>query len=158
MQLGKTVRVLCDAGVEFVIVGGVAAALHGSAIVTIDLDVCYSRSSLNLRRLAAALEPFRPRPRDFPGDLPFVLDESALRNGMNFTLRTGLGDLDLLGEVSGIGGYDEAVARSIAVEAFGRRVLALDLRSLIESKRAAGREKDLATLPALEGLLEAEEE
>jgi hypothetical protein len=63
MQFEKAVQTLCDAGVDFVVIGGLAATLHGSAQVTYDLDICYSRASANLRRLVEALAPFHPRPR-----------------------------------------------------------------------------------------------
>jgi hypothetical protein len=119
--------------------------------------VCFSRSPDNLRRLADALRPFHPRLRDLPEDLPFVWDHSTLRNGTVFTLSTDLGAIDLLAEVSGVGGFDKAKACSMRVQAFDRSVWTLDLPSLIRAKRAAGREKDLRILPELESLLEAEE-
>ncbi len=158
MQLERAVRLLCDAGVEFVIIGGVSAALHGSARVTYDLDICYSRAPPNLRRLAAALAPYNPRPREFPESLPFVWDEVTLRNGTVFTLQTDLGAIDLLSEVQGLGAFDEVKAHSIEVAAFDRRMLTLDLHSLIQAKRAAGREKDIAGITELESLLEAAED
>ena len=82
---------LCGAEVDFVIVGGVAAMLHGSAHFTNDLDVFYSRIAANLKKLKGALAPFHPRPRGFPDDLPFVWDEVTLRNATVLTLRTDLG-------------------------------------------------------------------
>jgi hypothetical protein len=157
VQFEKAVQVLCDAAVDFVIIGGVSATFHGSARVTYDLDICYSRAALNLQRLAAALAPFHPRPRGFSDELPFVWDERTLRNGTVFTLQTDLGEIDLLAEVAGLGTYQDVHAGAIVVEAFDRRVATLDLPSLIRSKRAAGREKDLSTLAELESLLEAEE-
>ena len=79
-----------------------------------------------------------------------------MQNGTIFTLQTDLGELDLLAEVAGLGGFEGVKRRSIAVEAFGRQIATLDLIALIESKRAAGRPKDLSALPELESLLEAE--
>ncbi|SPF35404.1 conserved hypothetical protein [Candidatus Sulfopaludibacter sp. SbA4] len=155
MHFERAIQALCDAGVDFVVIGGVSATFHGSARVTYDLDVCYSRASSNLGRLTAALAPFHPRPRDFPDGLPFLWDERTLRNGTVFTLRTDIGEIDLLAEVAGIGDYGDAKARSIVVEAFDRRFQTLDLRALIQAKRAAGREKDLSALAELESLLEA---
>lgn len=93
MELGRALKALCDEDVDFVIVGGVSATLHGSAQVTYDLDICYSRSADNLQRLAKALAPFHPRPRGFPDSLPFIWDEFTLRNGSLFTLTTELGDI-----------------------------------------------------------------
>ena len=70
MNLEKTFHTLCDGGVDFVVIGGVAAVLHRSAYVTFDLDICYSRITANLKRWKDALSPFHPRPRG--PDLPFV--------------------------------------------------------------------------------------
>ncbi len=154
MQFEKAVQTLCDAGVEFVVIDGLSATFHGSAQVTYDLDVCYSRSLANLRRLADSLAPFHPRPRGFPDGLPFVWDDGTLRNGTIFTLQTDIGEIDLLAEVTGLGNFDDVKNHSITVEAFGRRVATLDLPGLIQAKRAAGREKDLASLAELESLLE----
>ncbi len=156
MNLARALHALCDAGVDFVVIGGVAANLHGSAYVTFDLDIYYSRASANLKRLKEALSPFHPRPFGFPPDLPFIWDESMLRNCTILTLQTDLGRLDLLAEVAGLGSYEETKAQAkIATEA-GREIAVLDIRSLILAKRAAGRPKDLAMIPELESLLEAE--
>ena len=157
MHFERAVQALCDAGVDFAVIGGVAAALHGSAQVTYDLHVCYSRAPSNLVRLEAALAPFHPRPREFPDDLPFLWDAATLRNGTVFTLRTEIGEIDLLAEVAGLGSYDEVRQHAVSAEAFGRRLAVLDLRGLIQAKRATGRAKDLAALAELESLLEAEE-
>jgi len=157
MNFELAIQRLCDADVKFVVIGGWAAIFHGSAHVTNDLDICYSRDRVNLGRLAKALAPYHPRPREFPDDLPFVWDAATLANGTVFRLTTDLGIIDLLAEVSGVGTYAEACAASVEVDAFGRRPRALDLRTLIQAKKAAGRQKDLLTLPELEGLLEAEQ-
>ncbi len=140
--------------VEFVIIGGMAAVAHGSAYLTLDLDLCYSRKKENLEKLAQALASFHPRLRGAPPDLPFRLDAAALRSGMNFTLTTNLGDLDILGEVSGLGGYPEALSFSEELEVYSLRCKVLTLEGLIRSKKAAGRTKDLMLLPELEALLE----
>jgi hypothetical protein len=155
MQFERAVQVLCDAGVEFVVIGGVAGVFHGSVRVTYDLDICYSRSQENLGRLAVALSPFHPRPRGFSPTLPFVWDERTLLNATVFTLQTDLGEVDLLAEVAGLGSFKDLQAHSIMVEAFGRRIWTLDLPALIRAKRAAAREKDLSAIPELESLLEA---
>jgi hypothetical protein len=118
--------------------------------------ICYSRTAANLKRLTYALAPFHPRPRNFPPDLPFLWDPATLRNGALFTLQTDIGEIDLLAEVAGLGTFDEVKTQSVIVEAFGRRISTLNLPGLIRAKRAAGREKDLAALPELESLLEAD--
>lgn len=154
----QALTVLADARVRLVIVGGLAITIHGSAYVTFDLDFCYARDSENLSRLAQALRPYNPRLRGAPAGLPFRFDEDTLRGGLNFTLSTDLGDIDLLGEVAGIGDYTAAFAASRPVELFGSSFDVLTLEALIISKRAAGRPKDIQVLPELEALREATEE
>jgi len=156
MQFKTALQALCDAQVEFVVIGGVSANWHGSARVTVDLDIFYSRVPANLKRLVAALAPFHPKPRDFPAGLPFIWDEATLRNASVLTLETDLGEIDLLAEVAGLGGWNEVNERAITVSIFDRSIRTLDLPSLIAAKRAAGREKDLAALPELESILESE--
>jgi len=157
IQFGRALQVLCDGGVEFAVVGGLAGSIHGSARITLDLDICYARNGANLSRLAAALAPFHPRPRGFPEQLPFVWDQVTLHNSTLFTLQTDIGDIDLLGEVAGLGTFEDVKNGTVEVEAYERRFLTIDLRSLIKAKRAAGRPRDLQSLPELEALLEAGE-
>src|SRR5260370_14433433 len=149
IKLKETLLLLARNEVDFVIVGGVAATLHGSAFQTFDLDLCYSREQRNIERLATVLSPYHPRLRGAPSGIPFVWDRVTLRNAMNFTLTTDLGDIDLLGEIAGIGGYGAVKAKSRAVEMYGCSFHILSLSGLIEAKRAAGREKDLRALPEL---------
>jgi hypothetical protein len=155
MNLIRAIQILADAEVEFVVIGGWSAIIHGSSHMTNDLDVCFSRNHENLKRIARALSPYHPRLRDLPPDLPFVWDESTVGNATVLTLTTDLGDLDLLAEVAGVGCYDDALAHSTVVRSFDRDVRTLDLPALIASKRAAGRVKDQLILPELEALLAA---
>ena len=157
VQFEKAVQALCDAGVEFVVIGGLSATFHGSARVTYDLDICYCRSSANLRRIVSALAPFHPRLRGVPSGLPFIWDEGTLRNTTVLTLQTDIGEIDLLAEVAGLGAFEDVRKHSITVDAFERRMATLDLQGLIRAKRAAGREKDLLAIPELESLLETGE-
>lgn len=154
----QSLTALANARVRFVIVGGLAVTIHGSSYVTFDLDFCYARDAENLSRLAQALGPYHPRLRGAPEGLPFRFDVATLRGGLNFTLSTDVGDIDLMGEVAGVGDYAAALAASERVELFGATLDVLTLEALIASKRAAGRPKDLLVLPELEALLEATEE
>ena len=140
--------------IRFIVVGGVAASVHGSARLTYDVDVVYARDPENLARVVAALKPHRPYPRGAPEGLPFLWDEKTLQAGLNFTLITSLGDLDLLGEVTGGGGYEKLLPFSDEFEVFGVRCRFVNLEKLIELKRAAGRPKDFDALAELEALLE----
>ncbi|OGL15800.1 MAG: hypothetical protein A3F92_08125 [Candidatus Rokubacteria bacterium RIFCSPLOWO2_12_FULL_71_22] len=149
-------RCLSEAGVEFILVGGAAATAHGSARLTQDIDVVYRRSSANIDRLVAALGDHAPYLRGAPPGLPFRWDARALERGLNFTLTTDLGDLDLLGEIVGGGTYEDLLPHSIRIEVFGIACHCLGLKHLIHVKRAAGRPKDLEVIAELEAILEEE--
>lgn len=151
------IRVLATGGVEFIVIGGVAANIHGSAHLTFDLDVLYRRTPENLTRVAATLAPLAPYLRGVPAGLPFQLDAATLARGLNFTLSTTLGDLDLLGEVAGGGTYEALADEAETATLDGRIVQCVSLRRLIALKRAAGRPKDLDALAGLEALLEERE-
>jgi hypothetical protein len=141
---------LVDHDVDFVIVGAVALVLHGSGRVTRDLDICYSRERPNLNRLASALTPFTPTLRGAPVDLPFVLDAETLRCGLNFTLTSTAGDIDLLGEITGLGTFTVVERFSERVRVFDKDVRVLSLDGLERAKRAAGRLKDLSDLAEIQ--------
>lgn len=143
---------LVEHRVDFVIIGGVALVLHGSARITQDLDICYGREPENLARLAEALRPFRPTLRGVPPGLPFTLDVRALQSGLNFTLVSEPGDIDILGEVAGVGGYDRVAEDAVPMEVYGHRVLVMSLNALERAKRTAGRLKDLADLEEIQAL------
>lgn len=140
--------------VTFVIVGGIAATLHGSARLTFDLDIVYERTPENLGRIVRALAPFKPYLRGAPAGLPFTFDPETLRKGLNFTLTTSDGPVDLLGEISGIGNYRAAREQAVEAHFFGGTYFFLDLDPLIVSKRAAGRPKDFEAIAELEAIRE----
>ena len=154
MKLEETIRILHGAGVEFVVIGGVAMGLQGSAHLTRDIDFCYARTPKNIELLAKALEPFRPVLRGAPPGLPFRFDAKTIANGLNFTLTTDLGDLDFLGEVSGLGFFQEVLAMTDVRNVGGVNCRVLSIEGLIKSKIAAGRPRDLYVLPELRGLSE----
>ena len=143
-----------EAGVDCIIIGGIAAAAHGASRVTQDIDVVYARADDNLARIIAALKNHQPYLRGAPPGLPFFWDSETLRRGLNFTLTTALGDIDLLGDIPGGGRYEDLLAHSLELVVFGHRVRCLDLPKLIETKRAAGRPKDFEALAELEALLD----
>ena len=151
-QAALLLTALSKADVAFIVIGGMAAVAQGATYVTADLDLCYQRHSQNYQRLSRALRPFKPRLRGAPTDLPFVLDAATLRAGLNFTLTTEAGDVDLLGEVMGLGSYDAVKAHAEEVELYAHRIWVLTLAGLIVSKQAAGRAKDLRLLPELQAL------
>ena len=141
---------LGSAEVAFVIIGGGAATVHGSARLTSDIDVVYARSRSNIERLVEALAPLKPYLRGAPAGLPFRFDVETVRRGLNFTLSTEAGPLDVLGEVTGVGDYTAVLAVSEDVSLFGASYRCINLDALIVSKRAAGRAKDLEAVAELE--------
>jgi predicted nucleotidyltransferase len=147
-------RTLVQHDVRFIIVGGLAATVHGSARLTQDIDVVYDRSDDNITRVVDALSGLNPYLRGAPPGLPFEWSSETLRRGLNFTLTTSAGAIDLLGEIPGGPTHDELVRHTIEIELFGTNCRCLDLPALIRTKRAAGRPKDLEAIAELEILLE----
>ena len=158
VDLAQIIPPLVRAKVDFILIGGMAGILHGSARVTFDVDLVYSRTHENIERLAAALAPHRPYLRDAPPNLPFAWNAKTIRHGLNFTLTTALGDLDLFGEVAGDETYSALLPHSFEVEAFGVRFKCIDLPTLIRIKEAADRPKDREAVTELRVLLEESEE
>jgi hypothetical protein len=150
----RLIGVLVEGRVDFVIVGGLAATIHGSARLTQDVDVVYDRSDANVSRIVEALQPLDPYLRGAPPGLPFDWSVEAVRRGLNFTLTTAAGDLDLLGEITGGGTYQRLIEHSTVIHLFGYECRCVDLPELIRSKRAAGRPKDLEAVAELEVILE----
>lgn len=158
VEFEPAIKSLVQNEVDFVIVGGLAVSVHSSGYITRDFDFAYLRTPENLRKIVAAFADYNPRPRGFPENLPYVWDERTLLSGTNFTLQTSIGDIDMLGEVSGIGDYQAVKRESILTNLYGCDVRILTLEGLIKAKRAAGRTKDLLVLPELEALKEAIDE
>ena len=153
-DLVRLIRALSTAGVDYIIVGGVAANLHGALRTTLDLDIVYSREPANTARLTAALAPYQPYLRGAPEGLPFVFNADTVKRGLNFTLTTSLGDLELLGEVTGGGTFERLQPDCDVIHIDEFECLVVSLPTLIRLKRATGRGKDREALAELEVLLE----
>jgi len=136
--------------VEFIVIGGVAAMVLGSPLMTNDFDICYRRTKENNERLATALSEMKARLRGVDPSLPFILDGTTLRNGDTFTFETDYGPFDCLGSPSGTSGFTDLV-RAAATMDLGNGVQALvcSLDDLIRMKKAAGRPKDLMAIEQL---------
>jgi hypothetical protein len=142
------------ASTDFILVGGLAAAVHGAARATYDVDVLYARTPGNIERLVEALAPLQPYLRGAPPGLPFRWDAETVAHGLNFTLVTTAGDVDLLGEVTYGGRYDQLLSDTVIVSVFGVECRCLTIERLIQVKRAAGRVKDFEAIAELEAIAE----
>ena len=154
VEFKPALKALTKENVDFVVVDGLAISAHSSGYITTVLDFRYLRTRENMKKIVEALAPFAPRFRGFPEELPFVWDERTLQSGTNFTLVTSIGDIDLLGEVAGIGDFEAVKKDSVVDTLYGCEVRILTIKGLIKVKRAAGRTKDLLVLPELEALQE----
>jgi hypothetical protein len=150
----RLLALLAAHDVDFVLIGGLAGALHGSPASTNDADICPSRTSDNLARLAAALVELDARIRTETEPDGLAFDRSAEFLGMVDLLNTTTiaGDLDIAFVPTGTQGYHELAERAVEFEIDDLRVWVASLDDVIHSKRTAARPKDLATLPLLEAL------
>lgn len=156
MSFASMLSGLTKRKVRFVVVGGVAAAAHGSSRVTNDLDICYDAEAVaNIVVLASILAGWKAYPRGIDKGLTrsFIMDDRTLRNAPILTLTTSEGDIDVMDRIAGVGQYDAVRRHSERISALGVRFRVLDLPSLIKAKRAAGRPRDFDHLPELEALL-----
>lgn len=150
----ELIRTLVGGRVEFIIVGGAAAIAHGASRLTEDLDLVYRRNQKNVETIIKSLAPFSPYLRGAPEGLPFRWESQTIWNGLNFTLTTSLGPLDLFGEITLGGTYDDLLPHTVTLDVFDCRCLCLGLERLIQVKRAAGRPRDLDAIAELQALLE----
>ncbi len=149
----RIIAAFLAAGARFVVVGGVAATIQGSARLTNDLDICYDPAPDNLQALVRLLRRWHAYLREVEPGLPFTLDVRALRTTPVMTLTTDLGDIDLLDQILGVGGYADVLAASEPVRIDAIEFRALTLPALIAAKKATGRAKDREHVIELEALL-----
>lgn len=149
----RIIEALVAAGARFVVVGGVAATIQGSARLTNDLDICYDPAPDNLEVLVRLLRGWHAYLREVEPGLPFTLDVRALRTTPVMTLTTDLGDIDLLDQLPGVGDYAHVLAASEPVRIDAVEFRALTLPALISAKKATGRGKDREHVIELEALL-----
>jgi hypothetical protein len=154
VKLNRLIERLCDAHVDFVIVGGFAGMLHGSSLVTRDLDVCAVLNASNVAKLREALRDLRPTHRLTPQRLSFLENPEPGVGMKNLYLETDLGPVDFLGSILGIGEFERVRAASIEIELFGRRCRVISLQDLIRAKEALGRDKDLLAAKELRAIAE----
>ena len=143
---------LVASDIRFVVIGGVAATVHGSARFTNDIDLCYDTAPDNVERLVALLIEWRAYLRGVEPGLPFILDARTFRTTPLMTLTTTMGAIDVLDQVPGVGDYAKAVAASEQFRIGCTEFRALTLEALIASKKATRRKKDLEHLIELEAI------
>ena len=153
-NLNQLLQRLCDAEIEFVIVGGFAAMLHGSTLLTRDLDVCTVLSSANVEKLRDILRDLHPTHRLTPQRLSFLDNPSPGVSVRNLYLETELGSVDILTSILGVGDFERVCSSSVEIELFGRRCRVMSLEDLIRAKETLGREKDLLSARELRALSE----
>ena len=140
--------------VQFVVVGGVAGVLHGSSLVTQDIDVCAPLTEGNLARIISALRDLSPRFRMTPDRRPVPEDAVELVGYRNLYLVTDWGQIDILSEITGVGDYLEVVRHAIRVNISGSECRILDLDTLIRAKKALNLPKDRQAILELEAIRE----
>jgi hypothetical protein len=153
-QLHRLIERLCDADIDFVIVGGIAGALHGSTLVTRDLDVCAVLSRENVAKLRDALRDLKPTHRQTTRPLSFLDNPGPDIDVRNLYLGTTLGAVDILSSITGVGDYARVREAAVEVEVFGRRCRVISIEDLIRAKESLGRQKDLLAAQELRAILE----
>jgi predicted nucleotidyltransferase len=143
-------RALTERGIDFIVIGGVAAVAQGASRVTHDLDVCFAGDRANLEALGSVLIELNARLRGVSSDLPFVPDADTLRRMSILTLDTDNGPLDLLVEPAGAPRYEQLRGRADRLDLGGLRVLVASLEDLMAMKRVSDRDKDRLDLVELE--------
>ncbi len=141
---------LTEHQIEYVLVGGFAAIAHGSSLITKDVDVCAPLGEPNLSRILAALREINPRLRMRPDRMRLPDDPARLRGLKNLYLVTDLGQIDFLGDLPGVGTFEDAVRNSTLTDLGLVKCLVLNLESIIAAKTVAGRPKDLRGIAELE--------
>jgi hypothetical protein len=136
-------------GLQFVVIGGVCVVYHGAPVATFDLDICCPLGEENVRRIEAALQDLHPVHRFTTNKLPLAATRDSFGEMNNLYLETDLGKLDCLGEVAGVGNFEAVLRNSVIANFTFGTFRFLDLDTLIASKRAAGREHDLAAVRQL---------
>ena len=150
--LSQLLQRLCDADVDFVVVGGFAALVHGSTLVTRDLDICAVLSHEDVAKLRKALRDLNPTHRLTPQRLSFLTNPDSGVPVQNLYLETEIGTVDILSSVLGVGDFARVREGSVELQVFGRRCRVMSLDDLIRAKEAMCREKDLFAVKELRAI------
>ena len=153
-ELNRLLQSLCDAEVDFIIVGGFAAMLHGSSMLTRDLDVCAVITDTSVEKLRAAFRDLHPVHRQTPQRLSFLDTPDPGVPLKNIYLQTDFGPLDILGSITGVGDFVELRKNAVELELFERRLFVISKEDLIKAKEALGRPKDILVAQELRAIAE----
>jgi len=145
---------LKDSGLDFVVIGGVCVVYHGAPLATFDLDICCQFGEENVRRIESAVHDLHPVHRLTANKLPMEMTRSAFGELKNVYLQTDLGKLDCLGEVAGIGSFDEVRKNSVLAKLSYGVFRFLNIDALIAAKLIVGRDRDLAAVQFLRAIKE----
>lgn len=153
-QIEKLLKLLTENDVQFVVIGGVAATLHGASMVTEDIDFCIPFTVDNMKSLLQALKDIDPHHREVGDDRALTESAERLSEFRNLYLKTELGYIVMLSEVKGVGDFDATKRASVQTELFGVKCPVLDMDALIEAKKHMSRPKDKETVVQLEAIRE----
>jgi predicted nucleotidyltransferase len=151
-KLHELLRRLAEADVEFVLIGGYAAVIHGSAYVTNDVDVCAVLSPDNIEKIRKALADLKPVHRQSHRRLSFLEVPAPGQSLQNLYLETTDGIIDIITSVLGVGDFARLRERAMRADVFGMSCAVISLEDLIAAKEALGREKDLLTAKELRAI------
>ena len=140
---------LAEAGVDFLVIGGVAVAAQGYGRATKDLDIVYATSAANLERLGEVLVELGAKLRGVEDDVPFIPDARMLKRTSILTLDTPLGSIDLLVDPAGADRYEAMRERADVIDLDGIEFRVAAIEDLLSMKRATGRPQDIADVDAL---------
>lgn len=142
-SLSHLLQRLADSGVDFVVIGGFAGVLHGSALVTRDLDICAVLSPENVERLREALKDLHPSHRMTPQPLSFLQVPKPGESVRNLYLKTDWGIIDIISSVTGLGDFERLRTQAENFQIGGKTCRLISIEDLIQAKNALGRDKDL---------------
>jgi hypothetical protein len=148
---------LKDNGLDFVVIGGVCVVFHGAPLATFDLDICCPFGTDNVCRIESAVKDLHPFHRLTANKLPLEITRDRFGDLKNLYLQTDLGKLDCLGEVLGIGNFEEVKKQSVVASLSYGEFRFLNIDALIAAKKAVGRERDLDAVRRLTAIKERKE-
>lgn len=153
-KLHTLLKLLIHSPLDFVLVGGFAAVLHGCNQTTRDIDICILYSPEQVDLLRSLLKPYHPRHRTNESRPSFLETPKELSQKQDFHLITDLGPLDIISRIKGVGDYLDILKNSEEMELYGGACRVISIEDLVKSKKSLGGHKDLATVQELEAILE----